>query len=178
MLETIDILKLRFECNPQRHRNIRWEDVETRLKASPDALEILQRMEETGGEPDVIGYDENNGKYLFCDCVAESPIGRRLLCYDEIALQKSKKNPPTGSAWQQAEEIGVKILTEELYRKLQELGEFDLKTSSWIDTPEAIWKRGGALFCERRYGEVFVFHNGVESYYAARGWRMNIKAIS
>ena len=128
-------------------------------------------MEGTGGEPDVIGFADDGERLLFCDCAPESPAGRRSLCYDEAALLARKKNPPAGSAERQAKELGVALMTESLYRRLQTLGEFDLKTSSWIATPDAIRSKGGALFCERRYGEVFVFHNGADSYYSVRGWR-------
>ena len=167
----IELLEKRFLENPARHPNLSWEYVRTRLMESADSIEILQRMEETGGEPDVIGLDSETGKLIFCDCAAETPAGRRSLCYDEKALRKRAKNPPAGSALRQAEEIGVSLMTEALYRRLQTLGEFDLKTSSWIATPDAIRKLGGALFCERRYGAVFTFHNGADSYYSVRGWR-------
>ena len=167
----IELLEKRFLENPARHPNLSWEYVRTRLMESADSIEILQRMEETGGEPDVIGLDSETGKLIFCDCAAETPAGRRSLCYDEKALRKRAKNPPAGSAWRQAEEIGVSLMTEALYRRLQTLGEYDLKTSSWIATPDAIRKLGGALFCERRYGAVFTFHNGADSYYSVRGWR-------
>lgn len=134
-------------------------------------MEVLKRMEESGSEPDIIGTDGNNGKLIICDCSQESPKGRRSLCYDDTALQKRTKNPPQGSAQHQAQEMGVRLMDEALYRKLQKLGTFDLKTSSWIDTPEKIRKLGGALFCERRYDTVFTFHNGADSYYSVRGWR-------
>ena len=147
-----------------------WERIETRLRENAGALQILQRMEESGGEPDAIGFD-GAGKLIFCDCSPETPVGRRSLCYDEEALRKRTRNPPAGSAVRQAEEMGVALLTEVLYRRLQEQGPFDLKTSSWIATPEEIRKQGGALFCERRYGAVFTFHNGADSYYSVRGWR-------
>ena len=167
----LKLLKKRFLENPDRHPNLDWQAVEKRLRNDPKALAVLQRMEETGGEPDVIGVEENTGRVIFCDCAKETPSGRRSLCYDEAALQSRKKNPPAGSALAQAEEIGAALLTESLYRRLQELGEFDCKTSSWIDTPESIRRLGGALFCERRYGAVFTFHNGADSYYSVRGWR-------
>ncbi|WP_211280465.1 DUF4256 domain-containing protein [Pseudoscardovia radai] len=167
----IEVLKNRFLDNPMRHQGIAWEAVEMRLNGNPEALAILKRMEESGGEPDAIGFDEKTGGLIFCDCSKESPTGRRSLCYDDSALLKRKKNPPTGSAVGQAHKMGVELMTEALYRRLQELGEFDLKTSSWIATPEAIRQKGGALFCEKRYGVVFTFHNGADSYYAARGWR-------
>ena len=167
----IELLEKRFSENPARHPNLSWEYVRTRLLESADSLEILKRMEETGGEPDVIGLDSGTGKLIICDCAKETPAGRRSLCYDDEALAKRTKNPPKGSAASQAEEIGVKMMGEELYRRLQKLGSFDLKTSSWISTPEDIRKLGGALFCERRYGKVFTFHNGADSYYSVRGWR-------
>jgi hypothetical protein len=154
-----------------RHPDVSWEYAEERLLKAPDALDILRRMEESGGEPDVIGLDSETGKLIFCDCSKESPSGRRSLCYDEKALQRRTKNPPSGSAEQKAKEIGISIMTEELYRRLQSLGEFDLKTSSWIATPDDIRSKGGALFCERRYGTVFTFHNGADSYYSVRGFR-------
>ena len=156
------------------HSELDWALVEKRLLDDPKAMEILQRMEESGGEPDTIGFDEETGKLIFCDCAKESPSGRRSLCYDEEALKKRLKNPPAGSAVGMAQEIGVSLLTEELYRRLQELGEFDLKTSSWVQTPEEIRQRGGAIFCERRYGTVFTFHNGADSYYSVRGFRSYI----
>ena len=167
----LTILKTRFLENMTRHPDVDWAAVERRLLEHPEALEILRRMEETGGEPDVIGFADDGERILFCDCAKESPAGRRSLCYDEAALLARKKNPPAGSAERQAKELGVPLLTEALYRRLQTLGEFDLKTSSWIATPESIRSKGGALFCERRYGEVFVFHNGADSYYSVRGWR-------
>ena len=168
MLET---LKKRFDENINRHPNIKWEDVKNRLDEKPEALETLKKMEETGGEPDVLDMDDSTGEIIFCDCSKETPIGRRSLCYDEEALLKRKKNPPTGSAMNQAKELGVELMNEELYRTLQKTGEYDLKTSSWIATPEDMRKLGGALFAERRYGKVFTFHNGADSYYSVRGWR-------
>ena len=167
----LEKLKTRFDENRMLHPALDWAEVEKRLREAPDALEILRRMEESGGEPDTIGYDKDTGKLIFCDCAKESPSGRRSLCYDEDALQKRAKNPPAGSAERKAEEIGVSLLTEALYYRLQSLGEFDLKSSSWIMTPEEIRRRGGALFCERRYGRVFTFHNGADSYYSVRGFR-------
>lgn len=167
----IDVLKHRFLENPMRHRDMTWEDVEKRLRVNQKALAILERMEESGGEPDTIGYDESTGGLIFCDCSKESPAGRRSLCYDDAALQKRRNNPPRGSAVHQAQEMGVELMTEALYRRLQELGEFDLKTSSWIATPDEIRQKGGAIFSEKRYGDVFTFHNGADSYYASRGWR-------
>ena len=167
----LEILKNRFFQNMMRHPDLGWEFVETRLNENKEVLEVLRLMEESGGEPDTIGIDETSGKLIFCDCSSESPAGRRSLCYDDEALQKRKKNPPKGSAIHQAQEMGVSLLTEELYRRLQELGPFDLKTSSWIATPDDIRSKGGALFCERRYDAVFTFHNGADSYYSVRGWR-------
>ena len=165
----IGILKERFDGNIRRHADIPWDIVEKRLNENPDALQSLTWMEESGGEPDVIGVDGE--RVLFADCSKESPDGRRSLCYDEEALRSRKKNPPGGSAQAQAEAHGIAMMTERQYRFLQSLGEFDLKTSSWIATPQEIRGLGGALFCERRYGEVFVFHNGADSYYGVRGWR-------
>ncbi len=167
----IERLKNRFLENMSRHPNLTWEFVEERLQNRKDILEILTKMEESGGEPDTIGLDPDTGKLIFCDCSRETPAGRRSLCYDDEALRRRTKNPPAGSAVHQAEEMGVKLMTEDLYRRLQELGEYDTKTSSWIAAPEDIRKRGGALFCERRYGRVFTFHNGADSYYSVRGWR-------
>lgn len=167
----LQVLKTRFQENKNIHADLNWQDVEKRLLEHPTSLEILKRMEESGGEPDTIGYDKKTGKLIFCDCSKESPSERRSLCYDEKALLVRTKNPPSGSAEQKAKEIGVLIMTEELYRRLQSLGEFDLKTSSWIATPDDIRDKGGALFCERRYGTVFTFHNGADSYYSVRGFR-------
>ena len=167
----IEILKKRFQDNQNRHPGIRWETVEKRLMENKDALSVLRRMEESVGEPDVIGLCEKTGQVLFADCCKESPIERRSLCYDEEALAKRSKNPPKGSAMKQAEEMGVTLMSEELYFRLQSLGEFDLKTSSWLLTPKDLREKGGALFGERRYGRTFVFHNGADSYYSVRGWR-------
>ncbi len=164
-------LKTRFHENMTLHSELDWALVEKRLLDAPNALEILRRMEDSGGEPDTIGFDGETGKLIFCDCSKESPAGRRSLCYDGEALKKRAKNPPAGSALGMAREMGAALLTEELYRRLQTLGEFDLKTSSWVKTPEEIRQRGGAIFCERRYGTVFTFHNGADSYYAVRGFR-------
>ena len=168
MLET---LRTRFQTNKNLHTELNWPDVEKRLLENPASLEILRRMEESGGEPDTIGIDEKTGKLIFCDCSKESPSGRRSLCYDEKALQGRTKNPPSGNVERKAKEIGISIMTEELYRRLQSLGEYDLKTSSWIATPDDIRTKGGALFCERRYGTVFTFHNSADSYYSVRGFR-------
>jgi len=167
----LDILRARFLEHESLHPDLQWDEVEKRLRENPGALEILRKMEESGGEPDTIGYDPETGKLIFCDCAKESPAGRRSLCYDDEALRKRAKNPPQGSAEQTAKEMGVALLTEELYRRLQSLGEFDLKTSSWIATPDRIRSLGGALFCERRYDTVFTFHNGADSYYSVRGFR-------
>ena len=167
----LELLRTRFHENVGRHPELDWQDVERRLRDDPAALDSLRRMEETGGEPDVLCADESTGEIIFCDCSKETPAGRRSLCYDDEALMKRKKNPPAGSAMHQAQETGAELMTEELYRKLQERGEYDLKTSSWIATPEEIRKQGGALFAERRYGAVFTFHNGADSYYSVRGWR-------
>ena len=167
----LEDFKERFASNPNRHDGVTWEEVERVLVNHPRALESIAAMEETGGEPDVVGKDPATGAILVCDCSPEAPSGRRSLCYDDEALRKRKRNPPAGSARAQAEHMGIDLLTEDEYSRLQELGEFDLKTSSWILAPEEIRARGGALFCERRYGRVFVFHNGADSYYSARGWR-------
>ena len=167
----LDILSKRFAENMVRHPDLTWEDVEKRLQNVPDALTVLERMEESGGEPDTIGLDPRTGKIIFCDCAKESPSGRRSLCYDDEALQKRTKNPPSGSAVHQAQMIGIELMDEQMYRRLQELGAFDLKSSSWVRTPNEIRRQGGALFCERRYGAVFTFHNGADSYYSVRGWR-------
>lgn len=169
--EIMNILKRRFESNMQRHAGIEWDEVEAKLVSHPDKLRSLQLMEETGGEPDVVGYDESTGEYIFMDCSAESPKGRRSICYDHEALEKRKQHKPENSAMNMAKEMGIEILTEEQYRQLQTLGEFDLKTSSWIKTPDSIRKLGGALFCDRRYNTVFVYHNGADSYYSSRGFR-------
>ena len=166
----IQILKARFDRHPQRHAAIGWAEVEARLGQTSAALAALRAMEDSGGEPDVIGRDEE-GRILFCDCSAESPAGRRSLCYDRAALDARKANKPQGSALEAAAAMGIELLTEEQYRALQELGEFDCKTSSWIETPAEVRALGGALFADRRYGRVFVYHNGVQSYYAARGFR-------
>ena len=165
----LDVLKARFDTHMQRHSGILWDDVAARLSVHPDAVKAIRWMEETGGEPDVIGIEDS--LYLIADCAAESPAGRRSLCYDDAALQARKKNPPTGSAESQARAAGVAMMTETQYHLLQNTGEYDLKTSSWIFTPQDIRSLGGALFCERRYNTVFVFHNGADSYYGVRGWR-------
>jgi hypothetical protein len=164
-------LQARFEKNPHRHSGIAWADVQARLEAHPEALDTLHAMETTGGEPDVIGHDKASGQFSFCDCAAESPAGRRSLCYDAEALDARKENKPAGSAVQRAATMGIELLTEPQYRELQKLGDFDTKTSSWVNTPPAVRALGGALFCDRRYDQVFVYHNGAQSYYAARGFR-------
>jgi hypothetical protein len=168
--QLLDMLEARFEKNMARHRGIEWGAVRKRLEGNAAALKSLGAMEETGGEPDVIGRDKS-GRITFCDCSEQSPAGRRSLCFDEAALKARKQNKPQGSAMAAAAKMGIEILTEEQYRELQQLGEFDTKTSSWIQTPAAIRSLGGALFCDRRYDQVFVYHNGAESYYAARGFR-------
>ena len=169
--ELLLALKARFEKNMQRHKGIAWDEVQARLESNPGALKSLGAMEATGGEPDVIGQDKKTGQLTFCDCSTESPAGRRSLCYDREALDSRKENKPQSSAVEMAAEMGIDLLTEEQYRELQKLGEFDMKTSSWIKTPPDVRKLGGALFCDRRYGKVFVYHNGAQSYYAARGFR-------
>lgn len=169
--QLLNTLRARFEKNSHRHKSIEWASVVAKLQANPQKLESLEEMEITGGEPDVVGYDQNTGEYLFCDCSAESPAGRRSLCYDREALQSRKEHKPANSAMDMAAEMGIELLTEQQYRELQQSGNFDLKTSSWISTPPNIRKLKGALFCDRRYDTVFVYHNGAESYYAARGFR-------
>jgi hypothetical protein len=173
--ELLHTLKERFEKNRQRHEGIEWLEVQAKLEANPPKLWSLHEMEGTGGEPDVVGYDEPTGEYLFYDCSAESPTGRRSFCYDRAALDARKKNKPENSVMDMAAAMGIELLTEEQYRRLQELGSFDLKTSSWIQTPASIRKLGGALFCDRRYDHVFVYHNGADSYYAARGFRGSLR---
>jgi hypothetical protein len=169
--DLLEQLKQRFEKNSQRHKGIAWEKVLARLEKNSAALKSLAEMEASGGEPDVIGQDKATGQFVFCDCSAESPAGRRSLCFDREALDSRKENKPAGSAVESAAAMGIELLTEEQYRELQRLGEFDLKTSSWIATPADVRALGGALYCDRRYGRVFVYHNGAQSYYAARGYR-------
>lgn len=171
----ISILRTRFEKNANRHKGMKWADIQTKLEANPEKLWSLDEMEETGGEPDVVGFDKKTGQYIFFDCVAESPKGRRSICYDQQALESRKEHKPKDSAIAMADAMGIEILTEEQYRELQKMGEFDIKTSSWVQTPADIRKRGGALFCDRRYDTVFLYHNGAESYYAARGFRGCLK---
>jgi hypothetical protein len=173
--ELLATLQQRFEKNKERHKGISWEKVAARLEAHPAKLWSLSEMEATDGEPDVVGHDKKSGEYIFMDCSAESPAGRRSVCYDHKALNARKEHKPKDSALGMAEDMGIAILTEEQYRELQELGKFDQKTSSWIETPDAIRKLGGALFCDRRYETIFVYHNGAESYYAARGFRGMLK---
>lgn len=167
----IDTLKKRFEKNIPRHKGIDWKKVEERLTKHPGKLWSLQQMEATEGEPDVIGYDKKTGEYIFCDCSAESPKGRRSVCYDEDARESRKEHKPKASALGMAAEMGIEILDEEQYRALQELGKLDTKTSSWVKTPKDIREKGGAIFGDWRYGHVFIYHNGAESYYGARGFR-------
>lgn len=173
--ELLKTLKARFEQNMHRHEDPVWADVQARLEANIDKLRSLHEMENTGGEPDVVGYDKSTGEYLFYDCSAETPKGRRSVCYDREGLESRKEHKPENSAVDMATAMGIEILTEEQYRELQSLGEFDLKTSSWVKTPSAVRKLGGALFCDRRYGQVFVYHNGAQSYYAVRGFRGSLK---
>jgi Protein of unknown function (DUF4256) len=169
--ELLRTLQARFEQNVERHRGVAWAEVQARLEASAGKLRSLQEMERTGGEPDVVGRDSSSGEIIFYDCSAESPKGRRSLCYDREAWNARKEDKPKDSATDMAAAIGVALLTEEQYQELQKLGNFDTKTSSWVKTPAEIRKLGGALFCDRRYNTVFVYHNGAESYYAARGFR-------
>jgi len=164
-------LKTRFEKHGHRHEGLDWKKVASRLEGKAKKLAVLAEMERTGGEPDVIGLDGKTGEYLFVDCSAQSPKERRSLCYDRQALDARKENKPKGSALEAASKMGIELLTEEQYRELQKLGEFDTTTSSWLATPAEVRKLGGALFCDRRFGRVFVYHNGAESYYAARGFR-------
>ena len=169
--ELLKTLNARFEENMQRHKVLEWARVQARLEAKPEKLWSLNEMEQTGGEPDVVGYDKKTGEVIFYDCSAESPKGRRSLCYDREALDSRKEHKPANSAVDVAAAIGIELLTEDQYRELQKLGQFDTKTSSWIQTPADIRELGGAVFCDRRYGRVFLYHNGAESYYAARAFR-------
>lgn len=168
-------LKGRFEKNMDRHQDMEWSHVQTKLEAKPEKLWSLHEMEVTGGEPDVVGYDKETDEYIFYDCAKETPKGRRKVCYDREALESRKKHKPETSAMDMAAEMGVELLTEAEYRALQKLGEFDTKSSSWIQTPADIRERGGALFCDYRYGHVFVYHNGAESYYSVRGFRCSLR---
>jgi hypothetical protein len=171
----LQALKARFEKNMHRHEEIAWNNVRAKLEGNPEALSSLREMEATGGEPDVVGQDIGTGCYTFCDCSAESPAGRRSVCYDREALESRKEQKPQGSAVEMAAAMGIDLLTEEQYRELQRFGEFDTKTSSWVRTPPEVRALGGALFCDRRYGKVFVYHNGAQSYYAARGFRGTLR---
>lgn len=173
--ELLKKIKTRFEKNMTRHKGLDWTKVQAKLEASPDKLWSLNEMENTGGEPDVVAFDKKTGEYIFYDCSPESPAGRRSFCYDREALDSRKEHKPKNSAVDMAKEKGIELLTEEQYRELQQLGNFDTKTSSWIKTPDAIRKLGGAIFCDRRYNTVFVYHNGAESYYAARGFRGSLR---
>jgi hypothetical protein len=173
--ELLRALKARFEKNMNRHKGLEWAKVQAKLEADTEKLWSLNEMERTGGEPDVVGYDKKTGEYIFYDCSAESPTGRRSLCYDREALESRKEHKPENNANDMAAAMGIELLTEEQYRELQKLGNFDTKTSSWVKTPSAIRKLGGALFCDHRYGAVFVYHNGAESYYAARGFRGSLR---
>jgi hypothetical protein len=173
--ELLSALKTRFEKNMNRHKGLEWPKVQAKLNANTEKLWSLNEMERTGGEPDVAGQDEKTGEYLFYDCSAESPKGRRSVCYDREALESRKEYKPENNAIDMAAAMGVELLTEDQYRELQELGKFDLKTSSWIKTPANIRKLGGAVFCDRRYDTIFVYHNGADSYYAARGFRGSLR---
>jgi hypothetical protein len=173
--ELLKVLKTRFEKNKSRHEGIEWAEVQAKLEANPRKLRSLDEMEATGGEPDVIGQDREAGYYTFCDCSAESPAGRRSVCYDREGLESRKEHRPENSAIDMAAAMGIDILTEEQYRALQKLGDFDTKTSSWVETPSDVRRLGGALFCDRRYGSVFVYHNGAQSYYASRGFRGSLR---
>ncbi|HWB91634.1 MAG TPA: DUF4256 domain-containing protein [Puia sp.] len=173
--ELIKVLKARFEKNMRRHEGLQWAKVQARLQGNPEKLWSLAEMERTGGEPDVVGHDKKTGEYIFFDCAEESPKGRRSICYDRKALESRKEHPPANSAAGMAADMGVELLTEEQYRELQRLGDFDMKTSSWLKTPADIRELGGAIFGDMRYGTVFVYHNGADAYYAARGFRGVVK---
>ncbi|QOR64957.1 DUF4256 domain-containing protein [Cytobacillus suaedae] len=173
--ELLNTLKVRFEKNMNRHAGLEWAKVQARLEDNLEKLWSLNAMEETGGEPDVVGHDNETGEYIFYDCSVESPKGRRSVCYDREALESRKKHKPENSVIDMATEMGIELLTEERYRELQKLDEFDMKTSSWVQTPAAIRKLGGAIFCDRRYDTVFMYHNGADSYYAARGFRGSLR---
>jgi hypothetical protein len=173
--ELLRALKVRFEKNMNRHKSLEWAQVQAKLEADAEKLWSLNEMEKTGGEPDVVGHDKTTGEYTFYDCSAESPKGRRSFCYDREALESRKEHKPKNNAVDMAAAMGVELLTEEQYRGLQKLGDFDTKTSSWVKTPSAVRKLGGALFCDRRFDTVFVYHNGAESYYAGRGFRGSLK---
>jgi hypothetical protein len=173
--ELLKTLKARFEKNMKHHKGLEWAKIQAKLEANPEKLWSLNEMETTGGEPDVVGYDKKTGEYIFYDCSAESPKDRRSVCYDGEALKARKENKPKNNAIDMAAAMGIELLTEEQYRELQKFGDFDTKTSSWVQTPPEIRKLGGALFCDRRYNHVFVYHNGAESYYAARGFRGSLR---
>lgn len=175
--ELLSVLKTRFEKNMDRHKGLKWAEIESRLNSDPSGEKLwsLNEMETTGGEPDVVDYDKKTGEYIFYDCSAESPKGRRSLCYDGEALASRKEHKPKNSAMDMAAEMGVEILTEDQYRELQQFGKFDTKTSSWLKTPDGIRELGGAIFGDWRYGNVFIYHNGAESYYAARGFRASLR---
>ena len=173
--DLLKALKARFEKNMDRHQGLEWAQVQAKLEANAEKLWSLSEMERTGGEPDVVGHDKKTGEYIFYDCSAESPKDRRSLCYDREALESRKEHKPANNAMDVAAAMGIELLSEEQYRALQKLGNFDTKTSSWVQTPSAIRKLGGALFCDRRYDTVFVYHNGAESYYAARGFRGSLR---
>jgi hypothetical protein len=173
--ELLRVLQARFEKNMNRHKGLAWANAQARLEANLEKVWSLSEMEKTGGEPDVVGHDKKTDEYIFYDCSQESPKGRRSLCYDREALQSRKENKPKGNAMEMASAMGVELLTEDQYRELQQLGEFDTKTSSWIKTPSEIRKLGGALFCDRRFNTIFVYHNGAESYYAARAFRGSLR---
>ncbi len=173
--ELLGTLKARFEKNMNRHKGLQWDEVQAKLEANTEALWSLNEMERTGGEPDVVAHDKNTGEYIFYDCSAESPKDRRSLCYDREALDSRKENKPKGNAMDMAAAMGIELLTEEQYRGLQKLGNFDTKTSSWVKTPSAVRKLGGVLFCDRRFDTVFLYHNGAESYYAARAFRGSLR---
>jgi hypothetical protein len=173
--ELLTTLKARFEKHMSRHKGLEWTKVQAKLEANAEKLWSLNEMERTGGEPDVVGHDKTTGEYIFYDCSAESPKRRRSVCYDREALESRKEHKPENSAVTMATEMGIELLTEEQYRQLQQLGNFDLKTSSWVKTPSNIRELGGALFCDRRYNQVFLYHNGAESYYGARAFRGSLK---
>jgi hypothetical protein len=173
--ELLKVLKARFAKNMNRHKGLVWAKVQAKLEANPEKLWSLSEMERTGGEPDVVGHDKKAGEYIFYDCSAESPIGRRSVCYDREGLESRKEHRPENNAIDMAAAMGIELLTEEQYRALQEFGNFDAKTSSWVQTPSNIRKLGGALFCDRRYGNVFVYHNGAQSYYGARAFRGSLR---
>jgi hypothetical protein len=173
--ELLKTLKARFEKNMNRHKDLEWAKVQAKLEANPEKLWSLSEMEKTGGEPDVVGHDKKTGEYIFFDCSPESPKGRRSVCYDREALESRKEHKPKDSAINMAAAMGIEILTEDEYRELQKLGDFDTKTSSWVKTPPDIRKLGGAIFCDQRYNQVFLYHNGAESYYGARAFRGSLK---